>query len=58
MSNYQSKYTGAQVENVLDNAILKIKQSLTDEEKNLVKDNLGITEPDLSEYATKEEVQN
>lgn len=33
MSSYQSKYTGKQVEDVLDNAILKKEQVLTDNEK-------------------------
>lgn len=33
MSSYQSKYTGKQVEDVLDNAILKKEQILTDNEK-------------------------
>ena len=58
MSSYQSKYTGKQVEDVLDNAILKKEQILTDNEKQLVKKNLGITEPDLSDYATKKDVED
>lgn len=33
MSSYQSKYTGKQVEDVLDNAVLKKEQILTDNEK-------------------------
>lgn len=56
--SYQSKYRGEEVEYILDNAILKKEQILTDNEKQLVKKNLGITEPDLSDYATKKDVED
>lgn len=39
---YQSKYKGREVEYILDNALLKKEQPLTDEEKQLIKNNLGI----------------
>lgn len=39
---YQSKYKGAEVEFILDNALLKKEQILTDDEKKIVKANLGI----------------
>lgn len=54
---YQSKYKGKEVEDILDNALLKKEQSLTDNEKKVVKENLGIKDPDLSEYYTKEETE-
>lgn len=54
---YQSKYKGKEVEDILDNALLKKKQSLTDNEKSVVKENLGIKDPDLSDYATKKELE-
>lgn len=39
---YQSKYKGKEVEEILDNALLKKEQNLTDDEKKVVKANLGI----------------
>ena len=54
---YQSKKTGVQVEEILDNALLRKKQSLTEDEKAIVKDNLGIEAADLSGYATKDELE-
>lgn len=39
---YQSKYKGREVEYILDNALLKKEQPLTDEEKQQIKNNLGI----------------
>lgn len=58
MANYQSKYSGQQVEYVLDNAILKQLQPLTEVEQQQVKDNLGIVDPDLSQFQTKTDVDN
>lgn len=55
---YQSKYKGAEVEYILDNALLKKEQTLTDVEKQRVKSNLGIEDPDLTNYATKKEVED
>ena len=49
-------YTGQQVQEILDNALLKKAQELTEAERQLVKDNLGIEETDLSPYATREEM--
>lgn len=49
-------YTGQQVQEILDNALLKKAQELTEAERLLVKDNLGIEETDLSSYATREEM--
>lgn len=50
MSSYQSKYTGGQVEHVLDNAILKVAQTLSDEELEQVKANLKyVTGDDVSD---------
>lgn len=54
---YQSKYKGQEVEEILDNSLLKKEQILTDDEKRQVKENLGIKDRDLSDYATKEEVE-
>jgi hypothetical protein len=54
---YQSKYKGKDVEDILDNALLKKKQTFSDAEKKQVKENLGIKDPDLSDYATKEELE-
>lgn len=57
--SYQSRYKGSEVEHILDNALLKTEQSLTDAEKLQVKENLGIEdapEVDLTNYPTKEEV--
>ena len=54
---YQSKYKGKEVEDILDNALLKKKQTFSDSEKQQVKENLGIKEPDLSDYATKKELE-
>lgn len=54
---YQSKYKGKEVEDILDNALLKKKQTFSDGEKKQIKDNLGIKDPDLSDYATKKEVE-
>lgn len=45
---YQSKYKGKEVEDILDNALLKKKQTLTDEEKKLVKENLDIKDVDIT----------
>lgn len=53
---YQSNKTGKQVEEILDNALLKTKQNLSEEEKEQVKENIGIGEVDLSGYATKDEL--
>lgn len=55
---YQSKYKGKEVEDILDNALLKKKQAFSDGEKKQIKDNLGIKDPDLSDYATKKEVED
>lgn len=55
---YQSKYKGKEVEDILDNALLKKKQTFSDSEKKQVKENLGIKDPDLSDYATKKEVED
>lgn len=52
--SYQSKYKGSEVEHILDNALLRTEQTLTEAEKQQVKENLGIE--DLSNYPTKEEV--
>lgn len=54
---YQSKYKGKEVEDILDNALLKKKQTFSDSEKKQVKENLGIKDPDLSDYATKKELE-
>lgn len=53
---YKSKYTGEGIEEILDNALLKKSQQLTDAEKETARKNLGIKEPDLSPYALKDEV--
>lgn len=50
MSSYQSKYTGGQVEHILDNAVLKTAQNLTDQELTQIKANL--------KYVTEEEVND
>ena len=55
---YQSKYKGHEVEEILDNSLLKKEQILTDNEKRQVKENLGIKDQDLSDYATKKEVED
>lgn len=49
-------YTGQEVQDILDNSLLKKSQFLTDAEKQQVKNNLGIKDTDLSGYATKEEM--
>lgn len=49
-------YTGQEVQEILDNALLKKTQELTEEQQQRVKDNLGIEEVDLSPYATREEM--
>lgn len=54
---YQSRYTGKEVEHILDEALLREKQVLTDSEKKQVRENLGIKDPDLSDYATKKELE-
>lgn len=54
---YQSKYKGQEVENILDNALLKNQQTLTEQEKQQVKENLGIKDQNLEGYATKKEVE-
>lgn len=55
---YRSHYKGEEVEYILDNSILKKKQVLTEEEKNQVKENLGIEKVDLSGYVTEKELNN
>ena len=50
---YQSKITGEQLENVVKNSLLKTEQALTNDEKSKVKENLGIQDINMTEYATK-----
>ena len=49
-------YTGQEVQDILDNSLLKKSQFLTDAEKQQVKNNLDIKDTDLSGYATREEM--
>lgn len=49
-------YTGQEVQEILDNVLLKKTQELTEEQQQRVKNNLGIEEVDLSPYATREEM--
>lgn len=49
-------YTGQEVQDILDNSLLKKSQFLTDAEKQQVRNNLDIKETDLSGYATREEM--
>lgn len=55
---YQSKYKGKEVEDILDNALQRKEQILSDDEKKQVKQNLGIKDLDLSSYATKKDVKD
>ena len=51
------KFTGQEVQEILDKALLRKEQLLTDDEKQTVKKNLGVKDVDLSGYTTKGEVE-
>lgn len=51
---YRIDLTGQQVEEILNNALLKVKQPLTEEQKVQIKENLGfITAVELNEEIGK-----
>lgn len=51
---YRLDLTGKQVEEILNNALLKVKQPLTEEQKAQIKENLGfITAVELNEEIGK-----
>lgn len=51
---YRIDLTGQQVEEILNNALLKVKQPLTEEQKAQIKENLGfITAVELNEEIGK-----
>lgn len=51
---YRIDLTGKQVEEILNNALLKVKQPLTEEQKAQIKENLGfITAVELNEEIGK-----